>query len=92
VVLRQLPLGYTDEYPHIGGQGFWNLISVDPNFYIDIVEPLGHEAEEHNKTFNEQKDKTYNRLIREFTVKYCDVSGAIDWPKLVRFVSGNLEV
>jgi hypothetical protein len=83
---------YTGEYLHIGGQSFWNLISGDPNFYIDIVEPLGHEAEKHNKLFADQKSKTYNRLIREFTIEYCDASGAIDWPKLVQFVSGNLEV
>ena len=81
----------TGEYLHIGGQSFWNLISGDPNFYIEIVEPLGHESEKHDKLFSEQKSKTYNRLIREFTIEYCDTSGAIDWARLVQFVSGNLD-
>jgi hypothetical protein len=78
------------EYLHIGGQSFWQLISGDPDLYIDMVEPLGYKAEEHDKNFKIEKDKTYNRLIREFTISYCDKAGAIDWSKLVQFVSGNL--
>ena len=78
-------------YLHIGGQSFWHLISGDKNLYIDLIEPLGHEAEKHDKLFKEEKDNTYNRLTREFMIAYCDEgSGAIDWPKLVRFVSGNM--
>ncbi len=79
----------TGEYLHIGGQSFWNLISGDPNLYIDLIEPLGYKAEEHNATFKKQKNKTYNRLIREFMEQYCK-DDEIDWPKLVRFVSGNM--
>ncbi len=78
------------EYLHIGGQAFWDLISGDKELYVDLIEPLGHEAEKHNKAFNLEKDATYNRLIREFTIEYCDPGGYIDWPKLVRFVSGNM--
>jgi hypothetical protein len=79
------------EYLHIGGQSFWHLLSGDPELYVDIVEPLGHEAENHEKLFAEKKDNTFNRLTREFTLDYCDTSGAIEWSKLVRFVSENLE-
>jgi hypothetical protein len=78
------------EYLHIGGQSFWDLISGDPNLYIDMVEPLGYKSEEHDEHFKAEKDKTYNRLIREFTIAYCDEAGAIDWAKLVEFVSGNM--
>lgn len=79
----------TGEYLHIGGQSFWNLISDDPNLYIDLIEPIGYKAQEHNATFNKEKSRTYNRLIREFMDEYCR-KDEIDWPKLVRFVSGNL--
>jgi hypothetical protein len=79
------------DYLHIGGQSFWQLLSGDPDLYVDIVEPLGHEAEKHERLFKEQKDNTFNRLTREFTLDYCDTSGAIDWTRLVRFVSENLE-
>lgn len=78
------------EFLHIGGQSFWHLISGDPDLYINLVEPLGHKSEEHDNNFKIEKDKTYNRLIREFTNIYCDVSGSIDWARLVRFVSENM--
>lgn len=78
------------EYLHIGGQSFWHLISGDSDLYIDLVEPLGYKSQEHDDNFKAEKDKTYNRLIREFTNIYCDESGAIDWAKLVRFVSENM--
>ena len=78
------------EFLHIGGQSFWYLISGDRNLYIDLVEPLGHEAKKHDEAFRTEKDNIYNRLTREFAVSYCDRSGKIDWFKLVRYVSGNL--
>lgn len=82
---------YTGEHLHIGGQSFWHLISGDKNLYIDLIEPLGHEAKKHDEAFQDEKDKTYNRLTREFMNEYCEEkTGAIDWPKLVEFVSGNM--
>jgi hypothetical protein len=77
-------------YLHIGGQSFWHLISGDKQLYLDLIEPLGEEAEKHNELFNIEKAAVYNRLIREFTITYCDTDGNIDWPKLVQFVSGNI--
>lgn len=79
------------EFLHVGGQSFWHLLSGDSELYVDIVEPLGHEADNHDKVFAEKKDSTFNRLTREFTLDYCDTSGAIEWGRLVRFVSENLE-
>jgi hypothetical protein len=81
---------HTGDYLHIGGQSFWHLISGDRNLYIDLIEPLGYKAEDHDAIFRQEKDNTYNRLIREFANEYCDPSGAIDWAKLVGFVSGNM--
>lgn len=78
------------EYLHIGGQSFWDLISGDPSLYIDLIEPVGYKAEQHDAAFKKEKDSAYNRMIREFTVSYCDKRGSIEWPKLVKFVSGNL--
>jgi hypothetical protein len=81
----------TGGFLHIGGQSFWNLISDDRNFYVDLIEPLGHESERFNERFEEEKSASYNRLTREFVNEYCDTDGKIDWPRLVHFVSGNLE-
>ncbi len=80
----------TGEYLHIGGQSFWHLISGDKQLYVDLIEPLGYKAEEHDRVFRKEKDDSYNRLTREFTNAYCDKRGAINWPKLVSFVCGNL--
>lgn len=81
----------TGGFLHIGGQSFWNLISDDPSFYVDLIEPLGHESEKFNEKFDEEKSATYNRLTREFVNEYCYPDGKIDWARLVQFVSGNME-
>ena len=75
---------------HIGGQSFWDLLSGDAEFYTQIVVPLGHRAKEFNEVFEVEKAKTYNRMTTEFGVNYCTASGAIDWKKLVEFVSKNM--
>lgn len=77
-------------YLHIGGQSFWHLLSNDPNLYTDIVEPLGFEAERHDETFKQEKSNAFNRMTREFAIDFCDHAGAIQWSKLVQFVSQNL--
>lgn len=82
---------HAGDYLHIGGQSFWHLLSSDPTLYVDIVEPLGHEADTYDKAFEEQKARTFNRLIGEFITEYCDADGTIDWYRLVQFVSGNIE-
>ncbi len=69
------------------GQSFWELISDDPCMYSEIIEPLGHRAEEHAKRFKEERDAISNRLIREFTIKFCNEAGEIDWKQIVTFVS-----
>jgi type II restriction endonuclease EcoO109I-like protein len=79
------------EFLHIGGQSFWHLISGDTNFYVDLIEPLGHDAERLNEEFEQEKNATYNRFTREFVNEYCDADGKIDWSRLVRFVSANFE-
>ena len=72
----------------ICGQAFWEFISGASNLYIDIVEPLGHEAKQHNDAFVLERDRAYNRFVRDFTHDFCETSGQIDWEKLVRFNSG----
>ena len=74
-------------YVRIIGQRFWQLISGDPNLYVELIEPLAHEADAHAKKFEEEKAATYNRLTEEFIQAFCDADRKIDWPKLVKFVS-----
>jgi hypothetical protein len=81
---------HTGQYLHIGGQSFWHLISGDKDLYIDLIEPLGYKARQHDIAFQKAKASTYNRLTREFLDRFCHKSGEINWPKLVSFVSGNM--
>lgn len=72
------------------GQSFWELISGHAQFYVDIIEPLGHEAEAHATNFEIEKAAVHTRLTAEFTAEYCTPEYRIDWPKLVTFVSSNV--
>lgn len=78
-------------YYKIVGQNFWYFISGNENLYTDIIEPLGHKAREHNDKFLKQKGRVINLFTQEFIASYCS-DGSIDWQKLVRFNSGNLNL
>lgn len=83
---------YLRGYLKVVGQNFWYLISDNPQLYIDIIEPIGYRAKEHNESFLSAKSKAINRFTRQFIDHFCDASGAIDWAKLVKFNSGNLDL
>ena len=72
----------------ICGQEFWELISNDQDLYTRIIEPLGHDAKKRNDNFMENYGTVVNRFSRDFTNDFCSETGAIDWPKLVAFISG----
>jgi hypothetical protein len=74
-------------YYKICGQRFWDLISGEPDLYIKIIEPLGHEAAERNNEFKISYGNLVNRLTKEFLDDFCDKDGRIDWEKLLIFNS-----
>jgi hypothetical protein len=73
----------------IMGQNFWYMISGVPNFYIDIIEPIGFNARLHNDNFIREKSAILNLLTVEFAKNFCDVNGNIDWAKIVAYNSKN---
>lgn len=77
------------KFLHIGGRAFWELISGEPELYVEIVEPIGHRAREFNDTFHTKRANAMNRMAREFTLEFCREDGSIDWPKVVMLVSKN---
>ena len=83
---------YLRGYLKIIGQSFWYLISENKDLYIDIIEPIGFRAKEHNEKFFIEKSKIINRFTKQFIDRFCDASGLINWGKLVEFNSGNLEL
>jgi len=78
------------EYLKICGQEFWFFISGNKNLYTDIIEPIGHQAKEHNQHYEEERAVLINNFTLEFSQNFC-VAGRIDWKKLVQFNSGNLK-
>lgn len=71
------------------GQDFWAFISGEAELYTSLIEPLGHKALEKNEEFQQSYAQMLNRFTLEFGREYCESSGAIDWPKLVRFNSAT---
>ena len=69
------------------GQTFWEFISGNTDLYTEIIEPLGHKAKQKNDEFLKSYSQMINKFTREFGNDFCNINGAIDWEKLVRFNS-----
>ncbi len=79
----------TGDYVRLTGQCFWYFLSGDPDLYVDIIEPIGHQAKQHTEEFAKKKGALLNKFTAEFIADFC-TDYAIDWEKLVQFNSGNL--
>ncbi|MBN1429172.1 MAG: hypothetical protein JXB07_12425 [Anaerolineae bacterium] len=77
-------------YDVLVGQRFWYFLSGESNLYIDIIEPIGYQAKQHNDDFNNKRVALENRLTAELLHGFCGIDYMIDWEKLVMFNSGNL--
>lgn len=78
-------------YLTLYGQAFWYFLSDSKSLYLDVIEPIGHQAKGHNHDFSQQRDALINRLTRTVLEQFCTPKGDIDWQKLVQFNSGNLD-
>lgn len=76
------------DYFKLCGQGFWEFVTGDKNFYTDIIEPMGYRAKEKNEEFMKEYAQIINKFTEEFMQLFCK-NGDIDWEKLVRFNSEN---
>lgn len=83
---------HKDGYLKVSGQNFWTLISDNPDLYIEIIEPIGFKARDHNEAYQNDRDRIANLLTRQFIDAYCDTSGVIDWPRVVQATSGNYDL
>ncbi len=73
------------------GQQFWEFISGNTELYTEIIEPLGHKAQEKNEDFLKSSSQMINKFTKEFANEFCDDNGAINWKKLVQFNSATKE-
>jgi len=78
-----------DGYYKVCGQKFWHLISDKENFYINIIEPIGHKAKQKNEEFLEAYASVVNTFTSEFAQRFC-IDGKINWKKLLEFNSGKI--
>lgn len=84
--------GYLRGYLKVVGQNFWYLISENSNLYTEIIEPIGYRAKEHNEAFEKEKARAIHRLNAQFISRFCTSDYEIDWPRLIEFNSGNLDL
>lgn len=78
------------DYLKLSGQMFWQLISDDADFYIQIIEPMGHQARSKNQAFHRDYSGILNILTAKFIGQFCKQDGQIDWRRLVEFNSKSV--
>ncbi|MDR1304418.1 MAG: hypothetical protein LBK76_04255 [Verrucomicrobiales bacterium] len=75
------------DYLKLCGKEFWKLISGSDTLFLEIIKPLGFKAKEKNELFQADYAAAINKLVREFTVEYCDGDGRILWEKIIKLNS-----
>lgn len=86
---KKTKIGKEKFYLELAGKEFWEWLTGDADFYTKIITFMSTRPDEYIKEFEESYDKAENRMVREFTMKYCKKDGSIDWDKLIKFNSGN---
>ena len=86
---KRIKPGKEKFYLELAGKDFWHWLTGDPDFYTKIVRFMGTRPDEYAERFAKSYANAENRLLREFTVKYCKEDGSIDWDILIRFNSGD---
>ena len=86
---KKVKVGNEKFYKELAGKDFWEWLTGDLEFYTKIIRMMGERPDEYAKDFEVAYAKAENRMVREFTIKYCKDDGTIDWDKLLRFNSGD---
>ena len=76
-------------YKELAGKDFWEWLTGDPEFYTKIIAYMGTKPDEFASRFEDSYNKAQNRMIRDFTIKYCNDDGSIDWEQLIKMNSGD---
>ena len=85
---RESGKGRPKIYRELAGEEFWEELTSIPGFHKLIIKYMGTLPEQYVAKFKESYDKAENRLVREFSNKFCKEDGSIDWDALVDFNSG----
>ena len=76
-------------YEEIAGEEFWEAITGDKEFYTKIIYYMDTLPEKYIDSYKKSYDKASNRLVREFSIEFCNPDGSIDWEKIVDYNSGS---
>ena len=76
-------------YKELAGKDFWEWLTGDADFYTKIIHMMGTRPDEYARDFEAAYAHAENRMVREFTIKYCKEDGSIDWDRLLQFNSGD---
>lgn len=86
---KRVKAGAEKFYKELAGKDFWEWLTGDPDFYTKIIQFMGTRPDEYAAQFEDAYAKAENRMVREFSMKYCKEDGSIDWEALIKFNSGN---
>lgn len=86
---KKVVAGKEKFYKEIAGKDFWYWLTGDADFYTKIIDYMGTRPDEYAKQFEEAYNKAENRMIRQFTIKYCNEDGSINWNALLKYNSGD---
>lgn len=75
----------------MAGQQFWYFLSDDVSLYVNIIEPIGHDAKKNNEDFRKKRLALETRFTVEIAQDFCNPDYTVDWDKLVAFNSGNMQ-
>ena len=76
-------------YEEVAGEEFWETITGDKNFYTKIISFMDTLPEKYIDDYKESYARASNRLVRDFSVEFCNPDGTINWEKLVDYNSGS---
>ena len=86
---KRIKPGSEKFYKELAGKDFWYWLTGDPEFYTKIIQFMGTRPDQYAKQFEESYSKAENRMVREFTLQYCNEDGSINWDILIKFNSGS---
>jgi Type II restriction endonuclease EcoO109I len=70
------------------GQAFWEFVSGQKDFYLQIIKPIGEAVKNRDIDFMQEYSKKLNQMTKEILVDFC-LNGNLDWQKIVEFNSGK---
>lgn len=88
---KQSNKGIPKFYLEYAGKEFWAELTGDDDFYIKLMQLMDNIPEKYVDEFNDAYQRAANRLVKQFTNEFCRDDGSIDWERLLRYNSGDLE-